>query len=227
MIELIQFSWSPYCLVQKRILEYSGVPFEITDIPQHDRTLVWRLTRKRYYGVPIIRDGAKTIFETDSHSQVISKYLDYKFGLGLFPAALEGVQSILWRFIENEVEEMTFKLNDAQYEKFVPPAEQLAYLRHKERKFGAGCLKQWHRDQKKLLAELSRRLLPFEEMLLDHPFLLGDEPHFVDFDLMGMLDNFLFSGAYKLPAAHTRLKLWRSRLEQLQFKKTTREKLRS
>jgi len=74
---------------------------------------------------------------------------------------------------------------------------------------------------------LSRRLLPFEEMLLGQRFLLGDEPRFVDFDLMGMLDNFLFSGAYKLPASHTRLKLWRGRLETAKFKNTPREKLRS
>ena len=46
-------------------------------------------------------------------------------------------------------------------------------------------------------------------MLLSHPFLLGDQPRFVDFDLYGMLGNFLYSGRYRLPAAQaTRLKRW-------------------
>ena len=33
MIELIQFPWSPFCIVQRRILEFSGAPFKITNIP--------------------------------------------------------------------------------------------------------------------------------------------------------------------------------------------------
>ena len=104
MIELIQFPWSPYCIVQRRILEFSGTRFKITNIPSGDRSLVWRLTRKRYYGVPIIRDGRSVIFEVSDDSQVIAKYLDSKYRLGLFPWEVDGVQSILWQYIENEVE---------------------------------------------------------------------------------------------------------------------------
>ncbi len=227
MVELIQFPWSPYCIVQRRILEYSGAPFKIVNIPVSDRTVVWRLTRQRYYGVPIIKDGRKVIFETDNDSQVIAKYLEYKLRLGLFPADCEGVQSIIWRCIENEIEEMCFKLNDIYYREHLWPGEQLPYLRHKERKFGRGCLDQWTRNQKSLIAELTRRLIPFEEMLISHPFLLGAEPRFVDFDLAGMLDNFLYSGHYELPAAHTRLKQWHRRMGKIKFENTTREKLRT
>src|SRR5215207_4244152 len=104
MIELVQFPWSPYCIVQRRILEFSGAPFKIVNIPSTDRSLVWKLTRERYYEVPIIRDGRNVVFEMGADSQVLGKYLDAKLRLGLFPASLEGVQSILWRFIENEVE---------------------------------------------------------------------------------------------------------------------------
>ncbi len=78
MLELIQFPWSPFCIVQRRILEFAGAPFKITNMPNGDRSLVWRLTRQRYYGVPIIKDGGKVVFETDNDSQVIAKYLDYK-----------------------------------------------------------------------------------------------------------------------------------------------------
>jgi len=44
---------------------------------------------------------------------------------------------------------------------------------------------------------------------------LGDEPRFVDFDLFGMLENFLYSGHYKLPKAHSRIKGWHRRMTQL------------
>src|ERR1051326_125665 len=160
MIELIQFPWSPFCIVQRRILEFSGAKFKITNIPNGDRSLVWRLTRQRYYGVPIIRDGKSVVFEVNEDSQVIAKYIDSKLHLGLFPWELEGVQSILWRYIESEIEGVCFRLNDIYWRELVPPADRLRFLRHKERKFGRGCIDEWKAEQKQLLAQLEQRLIP-------------------------------------------------------------------
>jgi glutathione S-transferase len=224
MIELIQFPWSPFCIVQRRILECSGAPFKITNIPSSDRSLVWRLTKQRYYGVPIIRDGKSVIFEVSEDSQVIAKYLDSKLQLGLFPWELEGVQSILWRYIENDIESPCFKLDDVYWREVVPPAEQLAFLRHKERKFGRGCLDGWREQQSELLAQLEERLVPFEEMLAHRPFLLDHRPRFVDFDLFGMLGCFLYSGHYRLPVAHAHLRQWHRRMTRLRSTSSAREK---
>jgi glutathione S-transferase len=224
MIELIQFPWSPFCIVQRRILEFSGTKFKIINIPNGDRSLVWRLTRERYYGVPIVRDGKSVIFEVNEESQVIAKYLDSELALGLFPWRHEGVQSILWRYIETEIEGLGFKLNDIYWEEMVAPSDRLRFLRHKERKFGRGCIDQWRRDQKPMLARLEERLIPFEEMLLKRQFLLEDRPRFVDFDLFGMLENFLFSGHYRLPRAHTRIQDWHGRMKKIQFKNIASEK---
>ncbi len=215
MIELIQFPWSPFCLVPRRILEFSGAPFKITNIPNQDRSRVWKLTKQRYYGVPVIRHGKNVVFELNDDSQVIAKYLDEELGLGLFPPELEGVQSILWRYIENEIEGATFRLNDIYWRENVPKAEQLQFLRFKERKFGRGCIDQWRKQQNDWLKLLEARLLPFEEMLEHHAFLLGGQPRFVDFDLFGMLENFLYSGHYELPAAHSQIKDWHRRLSRL------------
>src|SRR3954469_11105663 len=107
MLELYQFPCSPYCLVQRRILEYSGAPFKIINIPNPDRDLIWKLTKQRYYQVPVVRDGKAVVFETGGDSQVVAKYLDDRLHLGLFPTEWEGVQSILWRYIENEIEDLT------------------------------------------------------------------------------------------------------------------------
>lgn len=224
MIELIQFPWSPFCIVQRRILEFSAVKFKITNIPNGDRSLVWRLTRERYYGVPIIRDGKSVVFEVSDDSQVIAKYIDSKFNLGLFPWGLEGVQSILWRYIENEIEGPCFRLTDIYWRELVPQADRVRFIRHKERKFGRGCIDQWKSQQKALLGSLAQSLTPFEEMLMFKPFLLDDRPRFVDFDLFGMLGNFLYSGHYRLPAKHTRLKQWHQRMSQVKLKSFAREK---
>ena len=218
MIELVQFPWSPYCLVQRRILEYSGVSFKVVNIPPQDRTPVWQLTKERYYGVPVLKDGRNVLFETGDESQVIAKYLDSKLQLNLFPADIEGVQFILWRYIENEVEGCTFRLNDAYYQEHMPPADQLPYLRFKERKFGRGCLEQWREHQEEWIKRLEQYLVPFEEQLQHKPFLLGDQPRFVDFDLFGMLANFLYSHHYQLPASQPQIQKWYGRLAELKLK---------
>ena len=217
MIELIQVPYSPFCIVLRRLLEYAGARFRVVNIPSGDRSLVWRLTKQRYYAVPILKDGKTVVFEVAEDTQVIGKYLDSKLGLGLFPPEDEGVQYLLWRYFESEVEGVGFKLNDRYWQEFVPPAQQLAFVRHKERKFGRGCLDHWRAQEAALLAELTARLVPCEEMLLHRPFLLGECPRFVDFDLYGMLGNFLYSGHYQLPAAHTRLQGWYERMRQLKF----------
>jgi glutathione S-transferase len=54
-------------------------------------------------------------------------------------------------------------------------------------------------------------------MLLYKPYLLDERPRFVDFDLYGMLGNFLYSGHYRLPAAHTRVRQWYARMSKVQF----------
>jgi len=215
MIELVQFPWSPFCITQRRILEFSGARFKTVNIPSTDRSLVWRLTRQRYYGVPIIRDGRNVVFEVGEETQVIAKYLDARFQLGLFPAELEGVQSILWRHIESEVEGVCFRLNDIHWKDHVPRREHVAFVRHKERKFGPGCLDLWRSQEKQLLAQLEERLLPYEEMAMHRPFLLQERPRFVDFDLYGMIECFLFAGGYRLPKAHNHLADWHRRMRSL------------
>ncbi len=215
MIELIQFPWSPYCLVQRRILEFSGAPYKITNIPSTERSLVWKLTKERYYQVPVIRDGRNVVFETDDNSQVIAKYLDDRLQLGLFPHQWDGVQDLLWRYIDNDVEAFTFKLNDAYFMEFVPRREQLAYRRHKERKFGRHCLEQWREQENSLRMGLTASLVPFEQMLAHREFLLDAQPRFVDFDLWGILANLKFSGHHDLPAAHSRLRQWYDRMSKI------------
>jgi len=227
MIELVQFPWSPYCLVQKRILDFSGVRYKTTNIRPSDRSLIWRLTKQRYYQVPVLRKGRNVLFETEENSQVIAKFLDGELNLGLFPHRWDGIQDLMWRYIENDVEGVTFKLNDAHFRKFVPPGEQLQYLRFKERKFGRGCLGQWLAQQEALQDELAHRLAPFEQMLAHRNFLLEDQPHFVDFDLWGMVANFLYSGSYQLPAALPQVQRWYGRMSKLNVSDVQREKLHS
>ena len=216
MIQLYQFPWSPFCIAIRRIIEFGRVPHRIVNIPNGDRTLIWKVTRQRYYQVPVLKDGRNVIFETDDSSQVIAKYLDDKFALGLFSEEIRGLQFILWSWIEDRVETPGFKLNDIHYEEFVPKSDRLGFIRHKERKFGRGCLELWREQQLALLREFTAALLPFDQMLLAHPFLLGERPRFVGFDLYGMIGNVLYSGHYEFPVEHPRLAEWWQRMHRIQ-----------
>lgn len=215
MLELIQLPYSPYCLVQSRILSAARLKFKRVNIPCDDRSLVWKLTRQRYYQVPVLRHDRNVVFETDAESQVIAKYLDAEFGLGLFPDEWGGLQQILWRYLEDDVEGVGFKLNDVHYRENVPRSQWLGFIRHKERRFGRGCLDRWRMRQPELLAELTHVLQPCERMLRGKPFLLGERPLFVDFDLWGMLANFLYSGHYELPVEHAHLREWYTRMSRV------------
>jgi glutathione S-transferase len=213
MIELIQFPFSPYCIPMRRILEFSGEKFKIINVPPQERGLVWKLTKQQYYGVPVIRDGAKIIFDDTDDLQIVAKYLDRKLKLELFPAEHEGVQSILWRTIDGEIEGSTFRLNDIHYRENTAPSDHLQYLRFKERKFGRGCIDQWRAQKADWLKKLEHSLVPFEQMLAHSEFLLEDRPLFVDFDLFGMLENFLYSGHYSLAQSLPHIRNWHRRLK--------------
>jgi glutathione S-transferase len=211
MIELIQFPWSPFCIVQtahlgifRRALQNHKHPQSgpLAGLETHEAAL---LRRARSFAT-----ASNVIFEVADDSQVIAKYLDEELELDFFPR-WRGVQSVLWRFIENEIEGATFRLNDIYWKENVPPAEQLQFLRFKERKFGRGCIDQWRKDQKIWLKRLEELLVPFEIILTHQKFLLDDQPRFVDFDLFGMLGNFLYSGHYKLPARHKQIQKWHRR----------------
>ncbi len=225
MIELFQFPWSPYCLVQRRILEYSGAPFRLVKASAVERSVIWRITKERYYQVPVLRDGKNVVFETGPDSQVIAKYLDEKLGLNLFPRELAGIQDLLWRVVDNDIEGYTFRLNDAYFTEFVPRSEQLAYRRHKERKFGRHCLEQWREQQHQLRQQLAEALVPFEQMLGPRDFLLDGQPRFLDFDLWGMLANLKFTGHHDLPAEHVRLREWYARVSKLKLVRAQSKKL--
>ena len=72
-------------------------------------------------------------------------------------------------------------------------------IRHKERKFGKGCVQAWTSQRKDLCRQFAELLKPFDNMLSQSPFLIADRPLFVDYDLYGVIENYLFNGKTKLP----------------------------
>lgn len=213
MITLIQFPWSPFCITVRRILERHGIPHRIRNIPPNsDRSAVVRATGGRGYTVPCVIDGRRAVVDLSDFGQEVARYVDRKYRLGLFPRDKDGIQAILARYIEGAVEDVGFRVNDSYVIAQLPLVERVATIRHKERKFGRGCVQQWTRDRAGLCRQFGALLKPFDNMLGSSPFLLGERPLFVDYDLYGIVENFLYSGRTRLPALKN-LRRWHSQLQ--------------
>ena len=199
MLTLIQFPWSPFCITVRHILEQHGILFRLRNIPYHERASIIRATNGRGYTVPCLVAGRDAICDETDLGQEVARYIDRRYHLDLFPKELDGIQLILSRYIEENLESVGFKVNDTYVIPQRPLIERVMMIRHKERKFGKGCVQEWTSHRKYLCGQFAELLEPIDNMLAASPFLLADRPLFVDYDLYGVLGNYLFTGKTKLP----------------------------
>jgi len=211
MLTLIQFPWSPFCITARHILERNGVPFRLRNIAYHERSSIIRATNGRGHTVPCVVDGKQAVCDVTDFGQEVARYIDRRFKLRLFPKELEGVQLILSRYIENDLEMVGFKVNDSYIIPSRPLEERVMLIRHKERKFGRGCLQEWTSHRTYLRGQFEELLKPLDNILASSPFLISDRPVFVDYDLFGVIENYLFSGKTKLPNL-LHLRRWHRRM---------------
>ncbi|TKB90502.1 MAG: hypothetical protein E8D40_12230 [Nitrospira sp.] len=137
--------------------------------------------------------------------------MDRRYRLHLFPKNLDGMQVILSRYIENDLESVGYKVNDTCVIPTRPLMERTMLIRHKERKFGKGCVREWPSHRRYLCAQFTDLLKPIDDMLAASPFLLTDRPLFVDDNLYGVLGNYLFNGKRELPNLRY-LRRWHQRM---------------
>jgi glutathione S-transferase len=199
MITLIQFPWSPFCITIRRILERHRIPHRIKNIPYHEREAVIRATKGRAYTVPCLVEGGTAVADFTDFGQEVARYIDRRYKLGLFPRDKEGMQAILACYIENDLESVGFKVDDSYVIPTRPLIERTMLIRHKERKFGKGCVAQWALDRATLTRQFADLLRPIDNMLASSGYLVADRPLFVDYDLYGIVGNYLYSGKTKLP----------------------------
>jgi glutathione S-transferase len=216
MITLYQHPVSPFCITAEAILKFAKVNDRAVNIPYSDRRIIVNKSKGQYYKIPLLEDGKTVVWDRTELGQEIARYLDKKFDLGLFPPEHEGIQTILARYIESEVEAVGFKLNDIHYKSWLSDRyDRAMFIRHKERKFGPGCMAQWQNQREDLQHQLEKLLRPLNNMLSRRPFLIDAHPRFVDLDLFGILGNYMFSGHNKLPKQFIFLNQWHEGMKKL------------
>ena len=211
---LYEMAHSPFCIPIARVLEACGIPFERREIPNWDRSELLRLTNGSYYAVPVLVHDGHTVWDGD---ESLAAYLDRTFAKGqMFPKHLAAAQDCVIDFIEQQLEDRTFKLVDIHYIPSIPDvANRGMTVRHKERKFGRGCVDAWRRDASQIRAEVDRLLERFETTLSVQSFLFGERPVYADFLLFGILGNLTFNGWNRL--SQPALLDWQSRMATVQL----------
>lgn len=214
-MNLIQLPFSPFCISVRRMLDWAGATYRVTNVTYADRRAVVAATHGACYQVPVLVDGRKTVWDESDFGQEVARYVDRKFGLGCFPPRLEGLQRLLAQHIENDVEGAAFRIGDTHLIPTMPLYERTMAIRHKERKFGKGCVETWRSHRQWWQQQLHDALAAYDQMLDYERFLVGERPHFVDFDLYGVIGNYLYTGKTRLPADLKNLRRWHAAMTEL------------
>jgi glutathione S-transferase len=219
MTSLYQLKHSPFCIPFVAIFRALDVPLMEIEVSNADRRQVIELTKGAYYQVPVLVDGKKVVYESTPESQDIARYVDKKFAGGrLFPKHLDGLQSIVVTYLENEVEAVTFRLTDPKYVASVTDlVERTGIIRHKERKFGRGCVERWKAEAPQLRQQATQVLAPFDQTFTHSKFLLGAAPVYADYLLFGIIGNFTYRNFNPIPASLKALKAWEKRMRTFKF----------
>jgi glutathione S-transferase len=218
-VVLYQMAHSPYAIPIRQALTACQVVHETRDVPNWDRGEIIRLTEGAYYQIPLLLHEDHVVFETSTNSLDVASYVDKTWAGGrLFPESLAAPNLCLTEWIEDALEGCTFKLADIHYVQSIDDlVARTMVVRHKERKFGSGCVEQWRRDSSIIRSELDALLARCEPTLKHTPFLLGASPVYADFALFGVLGNLTHNGWNHLSQHQIALQNFVERLSACRF----------
>ncbi|MDB4808545.1 glutathione S-transferase family protein [Verrucomicrobiales bacterium] len=219
-LTIYEMPHSPYCIPIKRALDAFAIPHERVPVPNWDRGKIMALTDGAYYQVPVLAHDEALIYETSDSSLDVAHYVDEQFASGqLFPSTTTGINEILIEHIENEIEGLTFRLCDIHYVPLIDDVvARTSVIRHKERRFGRDCLEGWKTRAPEIRADLYRLLGRFDATLQSRGCILQDNaPTYVDYALLGVIENLTYGGHETLAPDHTALRAWQERLTAYRF----------
>lgn len=207
-MRLLQFPYSPFAAKLRTVLKLKGLECEVVDVPYLNRAELVKLTGALY--VPVLHDGETVI----SDSARIAKHLEGKGGPTMYADPLAPV---LEQWADEYFEEVAFKLACPGLEEKMgrdQGDEAKALFRLiKERRYGAGIIAQWKKDEAQWREQTLSLLQPLVLTLKQRPFVLGDAPSIADAAVAGQLTmvEFAFPG---FVATHTpSLGAWYAKLK--------------
>jgi glutathione S-transferase len=153
-------------------------------VPYSDRNEIARLTGGYIYVPVLVDDAGKVVTES---RDICEHVLSGDAGARLVPPPWEGPIWAYADFVDGPLEDVAFRIGSpAVRDAWPSPGDRALYVLIKERKFGAGCVDDWQRDQEKLVQRAKRLLSPTLRTLAAREFLFGATPTLADAALYGV-----------------------------------------
>jgi glutathione S-transferase len=218
-LHLYDMVHSPYCAAIRCAMGGLGLKWETIWIDNWDRGPVIVATAGAYYQVPLLVDDGVAVFPGSAEAKEIQQYLNDKYANGrLIPEGNRLAQELVTEYIEDTLEGAVFKLGDPAYVDSIPDLiARTNVVRHKERRFGVGCIERWRRERNQLRAEADALLARFEQALTAQPFLFGDAPVYADYALWGVLFNMTYDNRSTLNGNQAALADFQRRLADYRY----------
>jgi glutathione S-transferase len=183
-MKLYRFIYSPYARKVQMLLDLLGRRYQPVDVAYSDRTELATLTGGYIY-VPVLVEDDGTVL-TESR-RICEHLVSGEGGRALVPPPLEGPVWAYHDWCDGPLEDVIFRIaSPAVRDRWPSAGDRALYVLIKERKFGAGCVDAWERDQDQLVARANTMLAPSAATLAAQAFLFGSAPTLADVALCGL-----------------------------------------
>jgi glutathione S-transferase len=184
-MKLFRLRYSPFARKVQMLLDLLGMRYELVEINYGERGELAQLTGGYIYVPVLLADDGSVIVES---RRICEHLLGSAAAQQLVPSPLEGPIWAYADFCDGPLEDILFRIaSPAIREAWPTPWERALYNLTKERKFGAGCVDAWLKDQPSLLERARQLLAPTLSTLEQQPFLFGARPTLADAALYGNL----------------------------------------
>lgn len=184
-MKLFRLRYSPFARKVQMLLDLLGLPYELVEIDYGERGELAQLTGGYIYVPVLLADDGSVIVDS---RRICEHVLGGAAGQKLVPSPLEGPIWAYADFCDGPLEDVLFRVaSPAIREAWPTPWERALYNLTKERKFGAGCVDAWLKDQPSLLERARHLLAPTLSTLEQQPFLFGARATLADAALYGNL----------------------------------------
>lgn len=182
-MKLYRFPYSPYARKVQMLLDLAGLKYELVDVDYVDRHELARVSNGYVFVPVLVTDEGRAISESRS---ICEHVLQGSVGQKLVPAPFQGPIWAYSDFTDGPLEDVLFRIaSPAVRDAWPTPFARGLYVLIKERKFGAGCVDAWERDQGSLIDKARVLLAPTLQTLAAQRFLFGDRPTLADAALYG------------------------------------------